>query len=405
MKKYIRGFTLVELIVVIVILGILATVWFVSYNGYLGWARDGNRVTQLKNINDSLQLYSTNKDLPFPDDYVTIEVNSEVVGYQWYAGENTLEIINYTSGGKDPKDNVYYTYFLSSDKKRVQLLTFLEEADNLQTHAPLRLFDSAHAADYSNRLPKVYGKKLGVLTQQTTNTPVQEIATIQSAGLLDVGSASSDTYTAHLSDGEKITSVTGGALTNMSGNASCKRLKEVGVSSGDGEYTVNPTGSSEFSVYCNMSTGGGWWTHIGSKIGTGNNTNGDLGVVATKPGTAANVTISQTNFRDDLTEAMACSTANCWVWDLNTAFKGCLQNSCTDTTGQTVTVKRVSGSSGFQNITATSFWYNWDGSSLSAMFNITDGSDGAGATTNRWDMDGWTQNSWGTGDQWDIYVR
>jgi len=46
-KINIRAFTLVELIVVITIVGILSTVGFVSYSGYLTWARDSNRISQM----------------------------------------------------------------------------------------------------------------------------------------------------------------------------------------------------------------------------------------------------------------------------------------------------------------------------------------------------------------------
>ena len=68
MKKGIKAFTLVELIVVITILAILATIWFVSFSGYLAWTRDTNRVAQLKSMSDALELYRTKKDLPIPDD-------------------------------------------------------------------------------------------------------------------------------------------------------------------------------------------------------------------------------------------------------------------------------------------------------------------------------------------------
>jgi len=130
------GFTLVELIVVIVILGVLATIGFVSYNGYLAGARDGNRVTQLRNLNDSLTLYATDKDLPLPDNYISIVAGSNVLGFQGEAGVNTLDLVNYKNGGTDPRDNSFFTYYLSPDRTKVQLLAFLEETDSLQTSLP-----------------------------------------------------------------------------------------------------------------------------------------------------------------------------------------------------------------------------------------------------------------------------
>jgi len=129
MKHKLQGFTLVELIVVVVILGILSTVGFVSYSGYLGGARDGSRLSQLKNITDALNLYASKRDLPTPDNYVGIYTSTNnLIGYQGEAGQNILELINYTSGGQDPKDDSYYTYYLSADRKKVQLMGFLEDS-------------------------------------------------------------------------------------------------------------------------------------------------------------------------------------------------------------------------------------------------------------------------------------
>lgn len=44
------GFTLIELIVVITILVILGTIAFLNLSGFQGSARDGDRITTLKNM-------------------------------------------------------------------------------------------------------------------------------------------------------------------------------------------------------------------------------------------------------------------------------------------------------------------------------------------------------------------
>jgi len=223
MKTQRLGFTLVELIVVIVILWVLATIGFVSYNGYLAWARDGNRITQLRNLNDSLNLYSTDKDLPLPDDYVTVQAGSNVVGYQWVAGINTLDLIDYKNGGTDPRDDGFFTYYLSGDRKKVQLLTFLEETDNLQASLPF--VSQTHAVDFSNRFPKVFGSKLGVLTLTSNKTPINQVWSISTAGALDI-STTTTIYTAHISDSVTV-EWDSSVLAAATPGASCKRLKEV----------------------------------------------------------------------------------------------------------------------------------------------------------------------------------
>ena len=87
-------------------------------------------------MTDSLNLYGTKNTHPLPDDYVTVTASGTTLGYQGYIGANILELINYQSGGKDPKDDTYFTYYLSKDKKQFQMLAFLEESDGLQSFIP-----------------------------------------------------------------------------------------------------------------------------------------------------------------------------------------------------------------------------------------------------------------------------
>jgi prepilin-type N-terminal cleavage/methylation domain-containing protein len=52
LKHYFKGFTLVELIIVITILAILATITYISFKNYSGSARDSIRVTDIKTIHN-----------------------------------------------------------------------------------------------------------------------------------------------------------------------------------------------------------------------------------------------------------------------------------------------------------------------------------------------------------------
>lgn len=56
-----KGFTLVELIIVITILAILATISLINFWSFSGVARDGIRKSDLKNIEKALQLYQIEK--------------------------------------------------------------------------------------------------------------------------------------------------------------------------------------------------------------------------------------------------------------------------------------------------------------------------------------------------------
>ena len=272
MKYYNKSaFTVVELIVTIVVLGILSTIWFIGYTGYIWWSRDSSRLTQVAKITESLNVFQARKTLPLPDDYVSVTAEGKTIWYQGYVWENILKLISYVGGGKDPWDDTFFTYYLTQDKRSFQILTFLEESGGLETHIPNFLWVSqTHAWDYSNRYPKVYGKKLWVLTEAITNIPIQELSTIVSVGSLDIVTTS-DSYSAHITDTSTITGtgVILVALKNLSlvGGIvpkSCKSLLEIKsrLANKDGFFVINPSGNDAFWVYCDMTTDGGWWTRI-----------------------------------------------------------------------------------------------------------------------------------------------
>ena len=57
-KSKTKGFTIVELLIVIVIIGILAAIVIVAYNGITSKARDAERVAELTSIQKALGLYA-----------------------------------------------------------------------------------------------------------------------------------------------------------------------------------------------------------------------------------------------------------------------------------------------------------------------------------------------------------
>ena len=56
-KKLVPGFTLVELLIVIVVIAILAAITVVAYNGIQGKAHDSQRQQDIKTIAKALELY------------------------------------------------------------------------------------------------------------------------------------------------------------------------------------------------------------------------------------------------------------------------------------------------------------------------------------------------------------
>lgn len=199
------------------------------------------------------------KNLPLPDDAVEIQNNGSVFLYQGYAGANVLETIGFSDDTMDPKDDTYYTYMLSKNKRDFQLMTFLEKENKevlLSVNSPV------FAGEYEERFPKTMGKKLGIILSQADNTPLQEMPSYDTrqsgSGFMDLASPTTNTFTAYITDAEQLFGKEYQLLGIMP-FMTCKKILETGGSVGDGVYTVNPSGNNPFKTYCDMTTDGGGW--------------------------------------------------------------------------------------------------------------------------------------------------
>lgn len=250
-----KWFTIIELVVVVTIISILWTIWFVSYSSYIADSRDTSRLSQISSIFKALESYRTKGFLPIPSNKVNIYASWTLVAYQWYAWDDVLSAIWYQDNWVDPKDEFYFTYYLTKDLRTAQLMTLLEN----EITVSYNLINQANALDYSDRVVKVYGNKLGILTESWTKVPIQELSNIISSWWLDVVKTTS-TYTAYISDDNVITG-TWRILAFLKDWAwkSCKDIiyKNPWRLGQDWIYYINPTWTWSFQVYCDMTTD--WW--------------------------------------------------------------------------------------------------------------------------------------------------
>ena len=75
MKKNKSGFTIVELLIVIVVIAILAAISIVAYNGIQQRARDTERTSEISGIQKALELY-------YVDNGAYPSVGSDNIGYE-----------------------------------------------------------------------------------------------------------------------------------------------------------------------------------------------------------------------------------------------------------------------------------------------------------------------------------
>ena len=195
-----KWFTLVELIVVITIVSILSTVWFVSYTDYLRGVRDGTRIQQLSSLHKALELYSVKLKLPVQNDAVEIFYWTSLIWTQGDLNQSVLDSIRYSDGWVDPRSGEFFTYLISADRKNSQLLGFFEEKNteisimNVQTYA---------ADEYSNLFPKVVWSNLWIMLEEETNIPIHKLWSFIDGWVFDIVTQSGS-YVAYLNSNEII---------------------------------------------------------------------------------------------------------------------------------------------------------------------------------------------------------
>lgn len=169
MIKWKKGaFTLVELIVVITILAVLATIWYVSYAWYASSARDSARLYDMSSIVKALELFKTiNTTVPDPEDKVDMKISWTTFWHQWDLWEQITNQIWFSSAPIDPKDKQKYSYFVSSDGGRYQVVWFMEN----ESWPVWVLNNQSFAQDLTKRFPISKWHFLW-LTLQQDNLPI-----------------------------------------------------------------------------------------------------------------------------------------------------------------------------------------------------------------------------------------
>lgn len=127
--KQTKAFTLVELIVVITILAILWTLGFISYGSFLKWARNSNRLSDMKIIEKAMWLYITTEAIyPLPDNPIPINYSWSLAWTQGVIGTGVLNQINRISSVPvDPLVGAQYSLSVLNTRRSYSAASIKEE--------------------------------------------------------------------------------------------------------------------------------------------------------------------------------------------------------------------------------------------------------------------------------------
>lgn len=126
-----------------------------------------------------------------PDNAIPVTLSGTIVWYQWDVGESVLKQINVNGWWKDPLTNNFYSYYLSINKNKLQVLAYLEnENPDIVAYQPIAVAQ----ANYSERTP--YFKWFGLwLLLDENDTPIHRVEDVMTAWEFDMHALQFASYT------------------------------------------------------------------------------------------------------------------------------------------------------------------------------------------------------------------
>ncbi|MEF2175462.1 MAG: SUMF1/EgtB/PvdO family nonheme iron enzyme [Candidatus Absconditabacteria bacterium] len=131
LKKILKSFTLIELIIVIAIIAVLGATAFLLLTQWMSKGRDAQRISDLNVIQNALSIQITKEDgLPLPDEKNVLMTGTINILYQGKFGSGVISKMNTLT--KVPMDRQYgeYDYSLLGDRVTYKVQAIMENEQN-----------------------------------------------------------------------------------------------------------------------------------------------------------------------------------------------------------------------------------------------------------------------------------
>ncbi|MCH2188260.1 type II secretion system GspH family protein [Candidatus Gracilibacteria bacterium] len=158
-----KGFTLVELIVVITILAILGTIAFIALQEYPLYARNVKRIADISTIANSLNIFKISAGhYPEPNNTFSVTYNGAIAWTQGDFGEIAFKnVANLSKIPSDPLTQNYYSYSITNHKTEFELGAiqeggfFITNPLSQNTYAALLQARAYTDGDYNGQMLRV----------------------------------------------------------------------------------------------------------------------------------------------------------------------------------------------------------------------------------------------------------
>ena len=120
-KRKQTGFTIVELLIVVVVIAILAAITIVAYTGIQTRARDSSRDVAVKSIRNALEMYKNDNNDTYPNACGTVNTGCSSAGLS-----STLVPTYVSAIARDPSSGVTINYVVGTNQTSYGLLVQYE---------------------------------------------------------------------------------------------------------------------------------------------------------------------------------------------------------------------------------------------------------------------------------------